>query len=167
MSVRSEVGRTGHRTQRRVWVMLALLVGGVVVVLALQLLPDGGASEGEATAIPPAVLERVEGTDLSRVRLSEAAAERLGVQTAAVSKATAGNAGAAKKVVPYAALVYDGNGETWVYTRPEPLVFVRAPVVVDRIEGEFVYLTDGPPAGTEVATVGVAELYGTEFEVDH
>ena len=145
------------------WVVLALLVAGVVVVLALQLLPDGGASEGEATATPPAVLEPVEGTDLTRVRLSEAAAERLGIETAAVRAATAET----KKVVPYAALVYDGNGETWVYTRPESLVFVRAPVAVYRIEGELAYLTDGPPAGTEVATVGVAELYGTEFEVDH
>jgi hypothetical protein len=28
-------------------------------------------------------------------------------------------------------------------------------------------LKDGPPAGTVVASVGVAELYGTEFKVGH
>jgi hypothetical protein len=28
-------------------------------------------------------------------------------------------------------------------------------------------LSDGPSAGTEVVTVGAAEVYGTEFEVAH
>jgi hypothetical protein len=28
-------------------------------------------------------------------------------------------------------------------------------------------LSDGPPTGTEVVTVGAAEVYGTEFEVAH
>jgi hypothetical protein len=36
---------------------------------------------------------------------------------------------------------------------------------VDRIEGDRVLLTDGPPAGTKVVTVGVTEVYGTELEV--
>ena len=30
-----------------------------------------------------------------------------------------------------------------------------------------VVLLDGPPAGTLIASVGVAELYGTELEVGH
>jgi hypothetical protein len=28
-------------------------------------------------------------------------------------------------------------------------------------------LSAGPPAGTAVVTTGAAEVYGTEFEVDH
>ena len=56
-------------------------------------------------------------------------------------------------------MLYDPNGDTWVFTNPEPLVFVRAPITVDIIEGERGrVLSDGPPAGTPVVTVGAAEL---------
>lgn len=73
--------------------------------------------------------------------------------------------GAQRKVIPYSAVIYDLRGETWVYTNPEPLVFVRHAIHVDYIEGDLAVLLEGPPAGTKVATVGVAELFGTEFGV--
>lgn len=74
-------------------------------------------------------------------------------------------AGTQGTVVPYSSVIYDLDGATWVYTSPEPLVFVRYPIVVDYIEGDQAYLVEGPPAGTEVATVGVAELYGADTGV--
>ncbi len=70
-----------------------------------------------------------------------------------------------RQVIPYAAVVYGLEGETWVYTNPEPLVFVRQPIIVDYIEGDQAYLTEGPPTGTSIVTVGVAELFGTETGV--
>jgi hypothetical protein len=70
--------------------------------------------------------------------------------------------GAPRKVVPYAAVLYDIHGGEWVYTSPEPLVYVRAPVVVEYIDGETAVLSDGPPADTEVVTAGASELYGAE-----
>lgn len=73
--------------------------------------------------------------------------------------------GVRQLVVPYAALIYGLHGETWVYTNPEPLVFVRQPVTIDYIEGGEAVLLEGPPAGTAVATVGVAELYGIDTGV--
>ena len=75
--------------------------------------------------------------------------------------------GVVQRVVPYSSFLYDPDGDTWVYTSPAPRTFVRAPIDVGRIEGDLVYLRDGPPTGTTVASVGVAELYGTEFEVGH
>jgi hypothetical protein len=69
------------------------------------------------------------------------------------------------KVVPYAAVIYGVHGETWVYTNPEPLTFVREPIVIDFIEGDLAVLTQGPPAGTDVVTVGGAELYGAEHGI--
>lgn len=72
---------------------------------------------------------------------------------------------AAKLVVPVGALIYDLNGETWIYISPEPLQFLRYAVQVDYIEGDMVVLLEGPPAGTKVATVGVAELHGTDTGV--
>jgi hypothetical protein len=73
--------------------------------------------------------------------------------------------GTLHKVIPYAAVIYDLTGDTWVYTSPEPLTFVRQPISVDYIEGDMAVLVDGPDAGTLVATVGVAELYGADTGV--
>ena len=64
-------------------------------------------------------------------------------------------------------MLYDPDGATFTYTSPEPLVFVRAPITIDRIEGDVAYLTEGPATGTSVVTVGAAELFGTELGVDH
>jgi hypothetical protein len=66
------------------------------------------------------------------------------------------------KVIPYAAVLYDLHGETWVYTSLEPLVYVRHPIVVDYIDGDLAVLSEGPPAGTEVVMAGAAELFGAE-----
>ena len=73
--------------------------------------------------------------------------------------------GTSRKIVPYAAVIYDVKGATWVYTNPEPLAFVRQSISVDYIKGDLAFLTEGPPAGTEVVTVGGAELYGAETGV--
>jgi hypothetical protein len=70
-----------------------------------------------------------------------------------------------RKIIPYGAVLYDATGRTWVYKSPEPFVFVREPISIERITGDDVVLGDGPPGGTEVVTVGGAELYGTEFGV--
>ena len=70
-----------------------------------------------------------------------------------------------RKVVPYAALIYDPEGKTFVYTSPKRLTYLRAPVKVARVDGKDVIVSDGPRAGTEVVTVGTAEVYGTELEV--
>jgi hypothetical protein len=73
--------------------------------------------------------------------------------------------GTQRKVVPYGAVLYDVDGKTWVYTNPEPLVFVRHPVSIDYIEGDLAVLLEGPPVDTEVVMVGVAELFGAETGV--
>ena len=69
--------------------------------------------------------------------------------------------------MPYAALIYDAEGDTYAYTAPEPRTYVRQQIAIDHYDGDSVVLSDGPPAGTEVVTVGAAEVYGTEFEVAH
>jgi hypothetical protein len=73
--------------------------------------------------------------------------------------------GTRRIVIPYSAVIYDTHGETWVYTNPEPLVFVRHPIVIDYIEGDLAFLSVGPPSGMAVVTVGGAELYGAETGV--
>ncbi len=92
--------------------------------------------------------------------LTERAAQRLAIQTVPVREEQVN--GASRKVIPYAALIYDLQGKTWTYTSPEALTFVRQAITVDYIEGDMVVLVDGPTAGTAVATVGVPELYGAD-----
>jgi hypothetical protein len=67
-----------------------------------------------------------------------------------------------KKVVPYSAILYDPTGDTWVYTNPEPLVFAREQVDIERIDKDLAVLNTGPAVGTKVVTIGAAELYGAE-----
>jgi hypothetical protein len=68
-----------------------------------------------------------------------------------------------KKVVPYGSVYYDAKGAAWIYVNTKPLVFERQRVGVERVVGDLAVLSDGPPVGTPVVTVGAALLYGTEI----
>jgi hypothetical protein len=70
-----------------------------------------------------------------------------------------------RKLIPFSAVIYDVKGDTWAYTNPEPLMYVRAPLKIDYILGDVAYLSDGPAPGTTVVTLGAAELYGAETGV--
>lgn len=113
--------------------------------------------------VKPVQLEPIEGTELQRLLLTEKAAQRIDVQTASVSTRMVN--GSTRDVVPYAAVIYDTEGNTWVYTNPEPLVFVRAAIEVDSIVGQEAILAGRWNSKAPVVTVGVAELYGAETGV--
>ena len=122
-----------------------------------------GCSEVEtepSTGYEPSKLEPIRGGgDLQRVSFTAEGARRVGLRTASVRRDSG------RRVVPYSALLYDPAGTTYVYTSPRPLVYMRTEVRVKRIEGDRVLLSEGPPVGTEIVTVGAAEVYGTELEV--
>jgi hypothetical protein len=130
------------------WLLVTLIFAGL-------LLSACGPKEATTEKISPSKLEPIEGTDLSKVILTEKAAERIGIQTAATSGTT----------VPYAAIIYDIEGNTWIYTNPEPLTFVREQIVIDHIEGDMAVLAESLPSELTVVTVGVPELWGTETGV--
>jgi hypothetical protein len=137
-----------------------LLAAGLLLLLAgLPLVGCSEVEEASTGGYEPAELEPVEGSELTRVAFTEEGARRTGLRTATVRRS------GERRVVPYAALIYDGAGESWVYTSPAPLTFVRAKVEVDRVIGSRMLLTDGPPAGSEVVTVGASEVYGAELEI--
>jgi hypothetical protein len=69
------------------------------------------------------------------------------------------------KIIPYSSVIYDVSGNSWLYTNPEPLVFVRQKISIDRILGNVVVLKEGPEAGTKIVSVGAAELMGVEQKV--
>ena len=145
---------------------MGLRLGGIIAALIVVALALTGCSDtsakDEGGSSDVATVEPIEGSDVARVTLSEDAARRLDITTAPIA---ALGGGSARTAMPYAAVLYDPNGDTWAYTNPEPLVFVRSPITVVTIEGNRAVLSAGPAAGTQVVTVGAAELLGTEYEV--
>ena len=145
--------------------MKNLLTAAILAVLCLNLVACGGASQA-APREAPAKVEAIEGSEFNRITLTQRAAERLDIQSEVVREEAVD--GATKLVVPYAAVIYGVHGETWAYTRhtgADSLSFVRTPLTVERIEGDLAILAEGPELGTEVITVGAAELYGADTGV--
>ncbi|HZA27941.1 MAG TPA: hypothetical protein VE915_09955 [Actinomycetota bacterium] len=140
---------------RRLW------VAAFPLIAALLLSSCGEPVSDEHIIDEPATLEEVEGTELTRVTLTQRAAERLDIQTAPVEALEN------RLVVPFSAVLVDPEGVFWVYTSPEPLVFLRHEISIVHEEGDQTFLSAGPPVGTAVVTVGVPELYGAETEIGH
>jgi hypothetical protein len=149
------------RTRRT---LFTLIVAGILV-----------AGCGTAAVTPveeehgPAVVEAVEGSEgLHRITLTAQAAERLGIETADV---TAAAGAGARTQLPYSAVIYDAEGAAWAYVADGELTYVRHALTVDEIvaddAGDYAVLASGPEAGRSVVSVGVAELFGAEFEVGH
>src|SRR5262249_54310020 len=139
-----------HRWPMRAVLILVALTGVSLVGCAQS---TGSSS---ARANPPARVVPIQDSDLSQVILTADAARRVGIATAPVRDEQLD--GVQRKVVPYSALLYDVNGQPWVYTNPASLTYVRAKITIDRIIGDLVVLWDGPPDGVLVVTAGVAEL---------
>jgi hypothetical protein len=151
------VSAAGGRSRAR------LVVAAVVVVTAsLPLSACKEVEEESAEGYSPAKIEPIKGSeDLQRVTFTAEGARRVGLQTAPVRRS------GTREVVPYAALIYDAEGKTFVYRTTGRLTFVRERVDVTRIDATQAFLSRGPAPGTKVVTVGAAEVYGTELDVGH
>lgn len=134
----------------------ALVLAGDDLDAAMMAMPVETPAAGDAPQTSGALYYVIESAERELVP-----GQRVRVETPLAGSGTL------RKVVPHSSLIYGAHGETWVYTSPEPLTYVRHPVRVDYIEDDLAVLSDGPPAGTDIASVGVAELFGTEFEVGH
>jgi hypothetical protein len=156
--------------RRGKWMAAALLTVGLGVAGC-----SGASSTTEASHGQPAKAEAIAGKEVMKVTLTERAAQRVGIKTVTIGAAPsaalagqgAGQGGAASSatVVPYSAVLYAPDGETFVYTVTQPLTYVREKVVVATVggaRGDEAVLTVGPPAGTEIVSVGLIELYGVE-----
>src|SRR4051812_23609260 len=97
------------------------VITGVVVAVA-GLAMAGCAKTSAATSDgPPAVVQQVPAGEIPTVTLKQDAADRIGLKTDVVRDETVG--GLQRKVVPYAAILYDPKGDTYAYVASEPLVF--------------------------------------------
>ena len=145
------------------WLAAALALGclsGSACAAASKFNNEAANDEG------PAKVEPIKGSDVARITLTPRAAQRLGVATAPVRLASSAPGGPLRPVIPYAALLYDAQGNAFAFTSPQPRVFIRRPITVDYIRNGRAVLKSGPPPGTPVVTVGSAELLGTEYGVE-
>src|SRR5262245_53779555 len=101
----------------------------VLIIASLYLAACGQTPAATTSKIQPAMVEKNSETGLNRLVLTEKAAQRINVQTAPVREEQVN--GTQRKVIPYSAVIYDLKGETWTYTNPAPLTFVRQPITVD------------------------------------
>lgn len=135
---------------------------GWILLLAAAMLPLAGC-EKKAIAkseVPKAAAVSIAGADgIKTITLSDLATKRLGITFVEVAKAGEG------LTIPYNALLYDPSGGEWAYASSATNVYARTALKVEKIDGEVVYLSKGPAAGTKLVTNGAAELYGIEYGV--
>lgn len=152
-------GTKGVFAMRRV---NTIAVGAALIFAVTQLAAPEAMADSPAPPKPEsqAIIKRL-GFGISSITLPPKAARRLDIKIDEISEDPSG-----RMVTPYSSIIYDLDGDAWVYTVPSPLTFVRAGVVVELVKGGYAYLQEGPPAGTQVVTVGVPELYGAEVGVN-
>jgi hypothetical protein len=139
-----------------------LSVAGLVIGAAAILAGCATATPAEP---PPAQIVPVPGSPIPKLLLTDHAIHRLGIVTQPVRDATTAGHRAGPEVIPYSAVVYDTDGSTWTYVNTTARTYQRKPITVTEIDGDIAQLSAGPPAGTEVVTVGAAELLGTEYNI--
>jgi hypothetical protein len=144
------------------WILALVVIGCLPLASCKKM--EAEAEEGEQTAAKVEHMEEKTPDQPSRITLTDDAHQRLDIQTAAVQDLDVN--GKKQRVMPFSALLYDPEGETWTFMNTEPLTYVRQRIKVDRIEGDKAILAQGPAAGTKVVTVGAAELYGSEEEFE-
>jgi hypothetical protein len=142
---------------KRVLRLAAVCLALITAAFALSACGTPAEEEGGEDA---ATVEPIKGTHTNLVILKKEASETLGIKTTAIKKE------GGREVLPDAALVYAADGHTFTYSSPKPNQYVRAEVTVDRIDGRKVILKKGPPAVTNVVTVGSQELVGLENEYE-
>ncbi|MCW2931114.1 MAG: hypothetical protein JWM19_2076 [Actinomycetia bacterium] len=144
---------TDNSKKRHVRAM-AVMAAAVAMTAAVA-----GCSTSSSTASEPPTFKLVTspGTAEPTIVLTQLGATRIGLRTALVAAGRGGDAS-----FPYAALLYESNGQAAVYVSTGTLRFQREFVSVDTITGDTVTVTSGVTPGQSVATEGAEELLGVQ-----
>jgi multidrug efflux pump subunit AcrA (membrane-fusion protein) len=72
--------------------------------------------------------------------------------------------GAAEQlVVPWAAVMHDINGGTWIFEKTADHTYASRRIQVRYVMDGLAVLASGPAAGAKIVTAGAVELWGTEL----
>jgi len=154
-------------TPDRVWIRVPVYVGDLqridpnasASIAALGAPKSDPGVSAKTVDAPPSADAAASSVDLffemenkdQRFRLGERVAAHVTLKTAKDSL-----------VVPWASVIIDINGGTWVYENTADQQFVRKRVQVSRVAGDLAVLATGPAVGSKIVTDGAAELFGTE-----
>jgi hypothetical protein len=95
------------------------------------------------------------------VTLGKVGAERADVGTTQVT----GSNG--RRELPYAALLYNADGSTFVYTATGPRTFRYTPIrLLEVVGNNTIAFTGGPTPGTPVVTSGVPQVHGADIQLE-
>lgn len=122
--------------------------------------PGQAVEKAEPIAAPPTATALSSTVDLYYQISNSSGALRPG-QRVSVQLPLVGDA--EERVVPWSAIVQDIHGGDWVYVKIAEHKFARRRVQVKRVVDSWAVLGQGPEAGTPIVTVGVAEIFGSEF----
>ena len=147
---------TSHKPQLRLALAAAVCAASLFTLPACA--QTTAVTPAAAAGAAPVKVEKNATTGIAKLTLTEHGLARIELTTEPV---TAGPG--TDVLLPYASLLYDANGKTWVYTNPAPRVFERQAVTVSKIEAGVVTASKGPAVGTPVVTVGAVELFGAEL----
>jgi len=136
---------------------------GIALASVLSASVLGGCGANADSAESAESFTRTDDGGTVRLSVDPEAVERLGIESETVSADASGDG---VEAIPAAALLYAPDGSTFVYTRGDATTFGRHPVSVQRMEGGYAWVRDGPPAGSAVVTQGAAELTGMEFGLE-
>ena len=126
------------------------------------------AEEGEGEADDSVRVEDTPGSDAKTLIFTEEAVAHIDIQTEPAREIEAVRRGTAvgpRVAVPHSAVIYNAEGEPWVYVSSAPDTFMRKRVAIDFMDADHIFLATGLTAGEDVVTVGVPELQGAEFGV--
>jgi hypothetical protein len=69
--------------------------------------------------------------------------------------------------LPYAALLYNADGSTFVYTATGPLTYRYTPIHLEKVVADgTISFTGGPKPGTKVVTSGVPQVHGADIQLE-
>jgi multidrug efflux pump subunit AcrA (membrane-fusion protein) len=135
------------------------LGAGLAVIAAGVLLAACDEVPSNLREAQPYTVEGPEDAAIKRVKMADATAALLPVELTSVRRE------GERKVVPHDAVIYNPDGDSFVYTKPDAETYVRAPIEITRVQGNTAVLSEGPKAGTTIVTTGSAELLATEYEI--
>jgi hypothetical protein len=140
-------------------------VGLSLAAAAAALLPaacaGAGAGEEEEVVLVQTKLKDLKGYPGHHIiTFTKLGAERADVGTSPVVKA------GDHSELPYAALLYNADGSTFVYTATGPLTYRYTPIHLLKIVDTRIQFTDGPKPGTSVVTSGVPQVHGADIQLE-
>jgi hypothetical protein len=141
-------------------------VGLTLAAAAVACLPAACAGaapdeEEEAELFQTKLVELKDHPGHHSITFSTTGAERADVGTTPVTGSDS------ERKLPYAALLYNGDGSTFVYTATGPRTYRYTPIHLEKVvDSTTIVFTEGPKPGTPVVTSGVPQVHGADIQLE-